>query len=674
MDDINKILAEATALLKKHNVEIVPAKKIASITAKKKPVIKAGANYHYDPKTYSKLHKRDNWHLVDTIAGVEALVEHLMKTKPEYLSVDTETKPVTEWLRATDVPPHVIRRYVKKNPNDIPFGISVSDDIDAWFITTCFGNFKDLLLCEEITKIFHNAKYDQHMLQNIGLKVAGKIYDTTILFKLFNENLLSFKLKDLAVKFIDIEANKWDIMKNNWMYEHKTNDWTVVPKELMGDYGASDAWWTIRLFKEFLPFMEQYGLATLFETEAKVLATAYDIERKGFQVNRTYLKGLEPSFKADIEAQSAEIYEMAGKVFKMGSAQQLYEFFKKLGVPESDIKYTDKGNPSFDKSQMERLSMKYDVCNKIVELKQSEKLLSTYVHNIINTLPVTDRTHCNINITEASTGRMSITDPALQTLPKKDKRIRSAFVPAPGKALFFFDLDQIEYRLFAHYSREVGLIDSIKKGWDVHRATAAIIYKKAYDDVTGSERDRGKTLNFALIYGVGLDHLADMLKVTKEDASRIKREYFMHLPNAKLFLNTVQDAIKTKGYVKNYYGRRRRLSTQEAYKAPNALIQGCAADFIKSKIPPVHELLRPTDSDLVNIVHDEVIAEISIPEIEMLVPKIKSLIDDLETFRVPITCGCEWSLKSWGHKADYDLTKSYEENCIEFNKKYMEVM
>jgi DNA polymerase I-like protein with 3'-5' exonuclease and polymerase domains len=684
--DLAALMAEAEAILAqstkpKKGVPPEPKLKLNSVKPKKQPVIKSGQNYHYDPKTYNELHKVANWILIDNEADAKALSERLMQEHPARLAIDTETKPLTEYKTAVEVPEHIIRRYVKKNANDVPFGLSVCDGNFAWYITAGITRFKDIIEDETIEKILANAKYDMHLLMNIGIVVKGRIHDVQMLIKLWNENLPSYKLKDLAVRFISKDANKYEIMKDNWMYENKTTDWTAVPKELMADYGAGDGWYTWVLMEKFEHYMDDFSMRSLYDTECAVLNVAFDMERTGFLIDRGYFMDLRKEFAIEIEEGLNKIYDRAGKIININSSQQVIAFLIEQGVPKDSIKFNEAtGNPVFDKTEKERLAKRFDIVNDIQAVGKTEKLLGTYVNNILGTLPANDRTHCNINAMEATTGRMSITDPPLQTLPKKDKRIRRGFIPAPETALFFFDLDQVEYRLFAHYSKSMDLIEAIKKGWDVHRATAATIFHVPYDDVTDEQRSLAKTLNFALVYGVGADHFAELCstkerEVSVPEAKIIKADYFRAIPEAKNFTHTVQETIKTKGYVRNLFFRRRRLSKDEVYKGPNALLQGCAADFVKAKIVLVYEMLKQANylTRGENIVHDEAIYQIPFVEIDEVVPKIKSTIDDYTTFRVPITCGCEWSLLSWGDKMDYDLTKTFEENKQIFVEEFGEV-
>ena len=182
------------------------------------------------------------------------------------------------------------------------------------------------------------------------------------------------------------------------------------------------------------------------------------------------------------------IYDEAGKIFNINSAKQLYEVLMNLGVDNSLIGKTDKGNPKLDKNALNDLAETHNVSivQKILEYRKYEKLLTTYAMGIYEQRDAENRVHGSINQTEATTGRMSITKPALQTLPKRDKRIRKAFIPDEDCALWFMDLDQVEYRLFAHYAKLPTLLEQIKNGYDVHTATAATLFGRRIVNVSSS--------------------------------------------------------------------------------------------------------------------------------------------------------------------------------------------
>lgn len=665
--EINRIMAEAQALintLEKPKVE--KKQKLASIKPRKKPTIVKGHTYHYDPATYKDLHKVENWHYVEDPA---ALVDTL-RGKVKLLALDTETHSIG--CASHEVPKHIVRRYVKKKAQDVPFGVSLSDGKDSWYMEDNFQALKELIEDPTIDKVLHNAKFDYHQFMNIGMQVKGKIWDTLVMLKLIDENMNSYQLKDLAAKIISKDADKWEIMKDNWLRTNNCKDWTRVPKELMGDYGAGDTWYTYTLFDLFKHYLVDNDLEKLYDTESKLIYVLARMERRGFMVNKPYLAGLREAFTKEIADAQNALYEKVGYIFNSNSSQQLEKMFLKMGVARDAILVNEEtGNPILDADALEALAEEYPIANEILEVRRAEKLLSTYVEGVLGVLDAEDRVHGNWNQTEATTGRMSATNPNLQNLPKKDKRIRKAYVPRPGYILMFYDLDQVEYRLFAHYAQAQGLIQAIKEGKDVHTATAAIIFHVPYDKVTDEQRSTAKTMNFALIYGQGDAHTAKSLKLSLSDARTFKRQYFADIPEAKPFLTTVIEIVKQRGYVRNIFGRRRHLIKDKAYKGPNALIQGCAADHIKAQMVKVDDYLTGHYlTGMVNIVHDELILEVKIEEVDELAPKIKELIDDYTTFRVPLTCGCEFSLTSWGQKMDYNLELTYEQNKQLFVDKY----
>ena len=213
------------------------------------------------------------------------------------------------------------------------------------------------------------------------------------------------------------------------------------------------------------------------------------------------------------------------------------------------------------------------------------------------------------------------------------------------------DLDQVEFRLFAHYAKASGLIEGIHNGQDVHTSSAKLMF--GTEDITEEQRDKAKTLNFSLIYGMGNAATADSLGMNMSEAMEFKNRYFACIPEAQPFIHQVERVTRTRGYVINFYGRRRRLKSDEVYKAPNALIQGCAADYIKHKMVRIYKYLKMNNyrTRMLLVVHDELIFEIHKDE-KHLIPKLRWLLSDFETFRVPITAGVEKGNPSWGQKVE----------------------
>lgn len=503
-----------------------------------------------------------------------------------------------------------------------------------------------------------------HMFANAGLRIVGRLHDTVVLSKLANENRNSFQLRDLAAR------KKGGIVKFEYMVDaykqmNKVSDYRQIPRELLSEYANADVWNCYLTFITEYEKLEQDELVELYDNECELMMALYAMERYGMRTDIEYEKPLKEELQQLTDDAERAIYEEAGYMFNINSGKQLYEVLMKLNVDPTLIQKTDKGNPKLDKDALANLAEVHDVSivKKILEYRKYEKLLNTYAVGIYDQRDADNRVHGSINQTEATTGRMSITKPALQTLPKKDKRIRKVFIPDDNHELWFMDLDQVEYRLFAHYAKIPGLIESIKNGYDVHAATAALLFNKDVDELiekvhkgdedASSLRSRAKTINFALIYGVGQDHLAEMLKCTPTEASEIKARYFSTMPEARIFINTVYQVIKLRGFVKNFYGRRRRLDSDDCYKAPNALIQGCAADYIKYKVVDIYKYLmhNKLKTHLINIVHDELVIDFNKDELEH-VPVLRWMLSEFSAFRCPITAGVERGEPSWGQKVE----------------------
>lgn len=649
---------------------------MASIYAKKRPVIKKGNGYMYDPNTFSKEHAYKNFIEVDDPQVIIDSLKPLEFRGRKFISFDTETHPY--FKSSHEVPNTICRRWVGTGksavPQDFPFSLQICDGTNSYAIYDSIDNgfekFKQLAPIFEdasIEKIAHNTKFDMHQFANAGLKIIGRLHDTVVLTKLTNENRPSFQLRDLAARN-SRGIVKFEYMVDSYKQLNKIKDYRMIPRELLTQYGCADVWNCLITFVDEYETLVEDGLEKLYDNECELMIALYAMERYGMQTDASYETELKESLQKMTDEAERSIYEEAGCMFNINSGKQLYGVLMNLGVDPSLIGVTDKGNPKLDKFALADLADVHNVSivKKILEFRKCEKLLNTYAIGIYEQADATGKAHGSINQTEATTGRMSITKPALQTLPKKDKRIRKMFIPDDDNSqLWFMDLDQVEYRLFAHYAKIPSLLEQIANGYDVHTATAATLFNQnmeelakkvhAGDDEATAIRSRAKTLNFALIYGMGNQALANDLKVSLTEATDIKARYFSTMPEARVFINTVYQVIKMRGFVKNAYGRRRRLSSDDCYKAPNALIQGCAADYIKHKVVNIYKYLRYNNlkTHMINIVHDELIYSLSKDELEH-VPVLRWMMSEFEKFRCPITAGVEYGNPSWGQKVEPD--------------------
>ena len=643
------------------------------IQPKKRPVIQKGQGYSYNPATFAKEHKQANFFEVSTAEEMLSRVKPFEFMGRRFITFDTETSAYFKLSR--NLPRNVVRRWVgsgkSATPQDYPFCISICDGKNSYTLYDSIENdFKELRalapLLEDptIEKIAHNTKFDMHMLANAGCKIVGKVHDTVVLTKLTDENRMSYKLRDLAAHY-EGGIVKYEYMVDTYKQMNKVSDYRQIPRELLTEYANADVWNAYLSFINEYPRLIADELEHLYDNELELMVVLYAMERYGMKIDCNYEVPLKQELQILCDDAERAIYEEAGEMFNINSAKQLYNVLMRLGVDRNLIGQTDKGNPKLDKYALANLAEVHNVSivKKILEFRKYDKLLTTYATGLYEQRDAEDRVHGSINQTEATTGRMSITKPALQTLPKKDKSIRRAFVPDDNCTLWFMDLDQVEYRLFAHYAKIPSLLEQIANGYDVHTATAATMFgynmtelaKRIHegDDEATAIRSRAKTLNFALLYGMGNQALANDLKVSLSEATEIKARYFSTMPEAQILISTIQQVIKMRGFVKNFYGRRRRLDADDCYKAPNALIQGCAADYIKHKIVGMYKYLKYNNltTHMTNIVHDEVVINFSNDELEH-VPVLRWLLSDFKTFRCPITAGAEYGNPTWGQKVE----------------------
>jgi DNA polymerase-1 len=645
----------------------------AVIQAKHAPLIQKGNGMSYDPATFAKQHAISNFLEIDDPQQILDMVKPLEFAGHRLLFFDTETHP---YFRSShDVPSNVVRRWVgtgkKATPQDYPFCISLCDGVNSYVLydsyETGFTKLQQLApLFEDptIEKVAHNVKFDMHQLANVGMRIVGRLHDTVVLAKLANENRNSFQLRDLA-GHLKTGVTKFEFMVDTYKQMYHVTDYRDIPRELMTQYTCADTWNCCQVFMNEWPKIVADGLVNLYDNECELTVVLYAMERYGMRTNPSYHTGLVDELTKQTEEAEAAIYTEAGGLFNINSTKQLYDVLMRLNVSPSIIPLTAKGNPQLNKYVLQNLAEVHNVSivKKILEFRQCEKLLTTYAVGIYDQVDEDNKAHGSINQTEATTGRMSITKPALQTLPKRNKSIRKMFIPDQGYKLWFMDLDQVEYRLFSHYAKIPGLIEQINNGYDVHAATAATLFNKDLatlvkkvhegDDEATALRSRAKTLNFALIYGMGNQALANDLKISVSEATEIKQRYFAQMPEARTFINTVYEVIKVRGFIKNFYGRRRRLDTNDCYKAPNALIQGCAADYIKHKMVNIYKFLKANNykTHLINVVHDEIVIQMAEDE-EYLAPTLRWLLSDFESFRVKITAGVEYGNPSWGEKVE----------------------
>lgn len=388
----------------------------------------------------------------------------------------------------------------------------------------------------------------------------------------------------------------------------------------------------------------------LFETiEMPLIFVLFEMQQQGISVDKQALVDYSGVLGDKISVLEKEIYEAAGEVFNINSPKQLgVILFEKLGMPNA--KKTKSGY-STAADVLEKLAPDYPVVSKILEYRQLAKLKSTYADGLTQYIAGDGRIHGTFNQTITATGRISSTEPNLQNIPirmEMGKAIRKVFVPKEGCVFLDADYSQIELRILAHMSGDEKLIEAYNSSADIHRATAAQVFGVPLDEVTAEQRRNAKAVNFGIIYGMSSFGLSQDLSISRKEAKDYIDRYFASYPTIKAFIDGLVNEAKEKGCSLTMYNRRREIPEIKSSNfmqrsfgervAMNAPIQGTAADIIKLSMINVYNALKENNlkSRLILQVHDELLVETAIDEVETVKQIILDGMKNAVSLKVPL--------------------------------------
>ena len=300
---------------------------------------------------------------------------------------------------------------------------------------------------------------------------------------------------------------------------------------------------------------------------------------------------------------------------------------------------------------LDKLAPDHPIVNKILEYRQLTKLKSTYADGLANYIGEDGRIHGKFNQTITATGRISSTEPNLQNIPVRmelGRLIRKVFVPEEGYVFLDADYSQIELRILAHCSGDEQLIQAYREAQDIHRMTASQVFHIPFDEVTDLQRRNAKAVNFGIVYGISSFGLSQDLSITRKEAAQYIESYFETYPGIKRFLDEQVEHAKENGYVVTLFGRRRPVPELKSSNfmqrnfgervAMNAPIQGTAADVIKIAMIGVDRELkqRGLRSRLILQVHDELLIETAVEELEEVKGVLKEQMEHAAQLKVPL--------------------------------------
>ena len=498
-------------------------------------------------------------------------------------------------------------------------------------------------------KVGQNLKYDQHVLANHGVRLAGIAHDT-LLEHYVLESHQRHDLDYLAEKFLRIGTISYDDVTGKGAARIPFEQ---VEVKRATEYSAEDADVALRIHRVLLPqIVSQPKLAHVYERiELPVREVLFRMERNGVLVDAALLAEQSRELGQKMLELEERAYREAGQPFNLNSPKQIGEiFFERLGLPV--VKKTATGVPSTDENVLERLALDYPLPKTLLEYRALAKLKSTYTDKLPRMVnPATGRVHTNYGQATAVTGRLASNDPNLQNIPVRTgegRRIREAFVAPGGHSIVSADYSQIELRIMAHISEDASLLRAFADGHDIHRATAAEIFNRSPAEVTAEERRYAKVINFGLIYGMSAFGLAQQLGLERATAQAYIESYFSRYPGVAHYMAATRAQARDSGYVETVFGRRlwladirtssqaRRSAAERA--AINAPMQGTAADLIKLAMIAVQNWIdaEGLGTKLVMQVHDELVLEVPDAEIQRVKAELPRLMSHVATLRVPL--------------------------------------
>ncbi len=532
------------------------------------------------------------------------------------------------------------------------------DQLKAQLLIDKLRPFFENDTCE---KIGQNLKYDLKVLRKYNLSVEGPLFDTMIAHYLINPDM-RHNMNVLAETYLNYSPQSIEELIGKKGKNQKTM--REVPVKEVAEYAVEDADITFQLAQHFKKEMSDANTLNLFNSiEIPLIKVLADMELEGIRLDVDFLNGLSSDLDKDISALEESIYNKAGEVFNIASPKQLgVILFEKLKLVDKPKK-TKTGQYSTAEDVLSYLAKDHEIIRAILEYRGLAKLKSTYVDALPEqVLSKTGHIHTEYLQTVAATGRLSSINPNLQNIPirtERGRQVRKAFIPKDEHhILLAADYSQIELRVIAALSKEETMIQAFKNGEDIHASTASKVFNVPLEEVTREQRSNAKTVNFGIIYGVSAFGLSNQTDLSRTEAKTLIDTYYATYPKLRAYMADQVDFARDNGYVKTISERRRYLKDINSRNAVvrgaaernavNAPIQGSAADIIKIAMIRIHDKLKNGNykSKMLLQVHDELVFDVYMPELERIKRLIKEEMESAHTLNVPldveIDMGANW--------------------------------
>ncbi|MDB9918766.1 DNA polymerase I [Amylibacter sp.] len=567
----------------------------------------------------------DKYELINDINGLNRWIEKIYQRG--YVAVDTETTGLNDMI--VDLVGICLSVEVGEACY-IPLGHTNGEDDLFGGASLCEGQIKlkealtilrPVLEDSSILKIGQNIKYDTKIFARYDVSLAP-VDDTMLLSYAINGGKHNHGMDYLSERYLDHKPISIKTLLGSGK-SAITFDKVSISDAVK--YAAEDADITLRLWKLFKPMLHESNVTKVYETlERPLIPVLAKMEMNGIKVDRNTLSRMSNNFAQSMSGLEAEIYNLAGQSFNVGSPKQLGEIlFDKLELPGGKKGKTGAYGTGVDVLE-DLASEGHELPVKVLDWRQMSKLKSTYTDALqghINSN--TGRVHTSYIISGASTGRLSSTDPNLQNIPIRSeagRKIREAFIAEEGNVLLSLDYSQIELRILAHIAKIDTLKQAFHEGQDIHALTASQMFNVPLENMDPMVRRQAKAINFGVIYGISGFGLARNLRIPRKEAQSFIDTYFERFPGIRAYMDETVSFAKENGYVKTLFGRKVHTSEINA-KGPqagfakraaiNAPIQGTAADVIRRAMVQMPNAIAHLPAKMLLQVHDELIFEVN---------------------------------------------------------------
>ena len=567
----------------------------------------------------------DKYELINDINGLNRWIEKIYQRG--YVAVDTETTGLNDMI--VDLVGICLSVEVGEACY-IPLGHTNGEDDLFGGASLCEGQIKleealtilrPVLEDSSILKIGQNIKYDTKIFARYDVSLAP-VDDTMLLSYAINGGKHNHGMDYLSERYLDHKPISIKTLLGSGK-SAITFDKVSISDAVK--YAAEDADITLRLWKLFKPMLHESNVTKVYETlERPLIPVLAKMEMNGIKVDRNTLSRMSNNFAQSMSGLEAEIYNLAGQSFNVGSPKQLGEIlFDKLELPGGKKGKTGAYGTGVDVLE-DLASEGYELPVKVLDWRQMSKLKSTYTDALQGHInPNTGRVHTSYVISGASTGRLSSTDPNLQNIPIRSeagRKIREAFIAEEGNVLLSLDYSQIELRILAHIAKIDTLKQAFHEGQDIHALTASQMFNVPLENMDPMVRRQAKAINFGVIYGISGFGLARNLRIPRKEAQSFIDTYFERFPGIRTYMDETVSFAKENGYVETLFGRKIHTSEINA-KGPqagfakraaiNAPIQGTAADVIRRAMVQMPNAITHLPAKMLLQVHDELIFEVS---------------------------------------------------------------